>query len=105
MIRARAWVAKHRKLVVFAAGAVLTVAIQIWGTSNPYVSLGILIATGAGVYQAPNVMTVAGHARLVRPASPGTARPANVTVIPQPARTPVAITDEPPPPPPGPDPV
>jgi len=49
-----AWVAAHRKLLTVILGAALTVAIQIWGTSNPYVSLGILAATSLGVYQVPN---------------------------------------------------
>lgn len=48
------WIARHRKLVVFIAGAALTAAIQVWGTSNPYVSIAILAATGLGIYQAPN---------------------------------------------------
>lgn len=49
-----AWVAVHRKLVAVVAGTALTVGIQIWGTSNPYVSLGILAATSLGVYRVPN---------------------------------------------------
>lgn len=48
------WVAEHRKLIVFVIGLALTAAIQVWGTSNPYVSLAILVATGLGIYQAPN---------------------------------------------------
>ena len=54
MKRARAWLAGHRKLVVAVTGAALTVALQVWGTSNPYVSLAVLAATSLGVYQAPN---------------------------------------------------
>lgn len=54
MRRAAAWIAAHRKLVVAAAGAAVTVAVQIWGTSNPYVSLAVLAATSFGVYGAPN---------------------------------------------------
>ena len=54
MKRARAWVATHRKLIVAVTGAALTVAVQAWGTSNPYVSLAVLAATSLGVYSAPN---------------------------------------------------
>ena len=54
MKRARAWVAGHRKLIVAVAGAAVTVAVEAWGTSNPYVALAVLAATSLGVYQAPN---------------------------------------------------
>ena len=54
MKRARAWLAGHRKLIVAVAGAAVTVAVQVWGTSNPYVSLAVLTATSLGVYGAPN---------------------------------------------------
>ena len=54
MTAARRWFAVHRKLITFLAGAVLTICIQIFGTDNPYVSLGILAATGLGVYGVPN---------------------------------------------------
>ena len=40
MDAARRWYVSHRKLVVAIVGAVLTVAIQAFGTSNPYVSFG-----------------------------------------------------------------
>jgi hypothetical protein len=48
------WVQVHRKLLVFIIGAALTIAIQIWGTGNLYVSAAILVATGLGLYRAPN---------------------------------------------------
>jgi hypothetical protein len=48
------WVSVHRKLVVFIIGVALTLAIHVWGTANPYVSAAILVATGLGIYQAPN---------------------------------------------------
>ena len=48
------WIAAHRKLVVAVVGAAVTVAVQVWGTSNPYVSLAVLAATSLGVYGAPN---------------------------------------------------
>lgn len=51
---AEAWVAAHRKLVVAVTGAALTLAIQVWGTGNPWVSFAILAATSLGVYGAPN---------------------------------------------------
>ena len=54
MTRARAWLATHRKLVVAVVGAALTLAIQVWGTSNVWVSFGVLAATSLGVYGAPN---------------------------------------------------
>ena len=50
----RHWVAVHRKLVVAVVGAALTLSIQVWGTSNPWVSFAILAATSLGVYGAPN---------------------------------------------------
>ena len=50
----RAWLATHRKLVVAVVGAALTLAIQVWGTSNVWVSFGVLAATSLGVYGAPN---------------------------------------------------
>ena len=50
----KAWIAAHRKLIVAVVGAALTLAIQVWGTGNPWVSFAILAATSAGVYGAPN---------------------------------------------------
>ena len=35
--------------------AALSLAIEKWGTANEWVSLGIILATGLGVYEAPNV--------------------------------------------------
>ena len=54
MTGVRAWLAVHRKLVVAVVGAALTLAIQVWGTSNAWVSFGVLAATSLGVYGAPN---------------------------------------------------
>lgn len=54
MTSIRAWAAVHYKLITVVTGTALTVAIQIWGTSNPYVSLAILAATSFGVYKVPN---------------------------------------------------
>lgn len=48
------WLAAHRKAVVAAAGAAITVALEVWGPGNPYVSLAVLVATSLGVYGAPN---------------------------------------------------
>ncbi len=48
------WIAAHRKLIVAVVGAALTLAIQVWGTGNPWVSFAILAATSLGVYGAPN---------------------------------------------------
>ncbi len=48
------WVAAHRKLVVFVVGIAAELATERWGTANEWVSLGIAIATGLGIYQAPN---------------------------------------------------
>jgi hypothetical protein len=50
----KAWIAGHRKLVVAVVGAALTLAIQLWGTQNVWVSFAILTATSLGVYGAPN---------------------------------------------------
>ena len=54
MSAVRAWIAVHRKLVVAIVGAALTLSIQVWGTSNAWVSFGVLAATSLGVYGAPN---------------------------------------------------
>ena len=54
MDRVQAWVAVHRKLVVAVTGAALTLSIQVWGTSNVWVSFAILATTSLGVYGAPN---------------------------------------------------
>ena len=54
MTRVKAWLAVHRKLVVAVVGAALTLSIQVWGTSNVWVSFGVLAATSLGVYGAPN---------------------------------------------------
>ncbi len=51
------WAAQHRKLLTFMAGALITLATSIWGTSNHWVELAILAATGFGVYQVPNRRT------------------------------------------------
>ena len=63
MKRARAWYAGHRKLLVAVAGAAVTVAVQAWGTSNPYVSLAVLAATSLGVYSAPNTTPAPARAQ------------------------------------------
>ena len=57
MSRVTGWIAGHRKLLVAVIGAGVTVAVQAWGTSNPWVSLAVLAATSAGVYGAPNRRT------------------------------------------------
>ena len=49
-----AWIAAHRKVIVAVTGAALTLAIQVWGTGNPWVSFAVLAATSLGVYGAPN---------------------------------------------------
>ena len=72
--RARAWIAGHRKLIVAVAGASVTVAVQAWGTSNPYVALAVLAATSLGVYSAPNTT----------PAPPPASARAEKTLIPPP---------------------
>lgn len=46
--------ARYWKLIVFIIGAALTVALQVWGPDNGWVSLGVLIATALGIYQVPN---------------------------------------------------
>jgi hypothetical protein len=48
------FIARNRKIIAFVVGAALTLAIEKWGTANEWVSLGILLATGLGVYQVPN---------------------------------------------------
>ena len=53
-VKAETWVAVHRKVIVAVTGAALTLAIQVWGTSNPWVSFAVLAATSLGVYGAPN---------------------------------------------------
>jgi hypothetical protein len=63
-----AWIAQHRKLLAAVAGAVVTVVVQVWGTTTPWVTALVLIATAAGVYAAPNAPRPAP----VAPALPGT---------------------------------
>jgi hypothetical protein len=58
----KAWIAVHRKVLVFVAGTVLEVAVQVWGSSNVYVAMGILVATGLGIYQVPNAGSAAAVA-------------------------------------------
>ena len=53
-VRAETWVAAHRKVIVAVTGAALTLAIQVWGTSNVWVSFAVLAATSLGVYGAAN---------------------------------------------------
>jgi hypothetical protein len=78
----RAWIAVHRKVLVFVAGTVLEVAVQIWGSSNVYVAMGILAATGLGIYQVPN----AGSAAAAAAAATGPAvTPAPPSPVPPPA--------------------
>ncbi len=48
------WVKDHRKLITYVVGAVIVLATQIYGTSNHWVELAILVATGLGVYGVPN---------------------------------------------------
>jgi hypothetical protein len=66
------WLAVHRKLVVAVAGSALTVALQVWGPDNPYVSFAVLAATSLGVYRAPN--QDAGRAPARQPQAGGTPR-------------------------------
>jgi hypothetical protein len=56
----KAWIAAHRKLIVAVTGAALTLAIQVWGTGNVWVSFAVLAATSLGVYGAPNQAAAAG---------------------------------------------
>ncbi len=48
------WIAGHRKLLAAVAGAAVTISVSIWGTSNHWVELAVLVATAAGVYGVPN---------------------------------------------------
>jgi hypothetical protein len=77
-VAVRVWVAAHRKLIVAVTGAALTLAIQVWGTGNPWVSLAILAATSLGVYGAPNQPPppVRAEKTLITPAVTGTDPPA-----------------------------
>ena len=72
MTRVKAWIAAHRKLIVAVTGAALTLAIQVWGTGNPWVSFAVLAATSLGVYGAPNVTPPPARAEktLLPPAAP-----------------------------------
>lgn len=71
----KAWIAVHRKVLVFAAGTVLEVAVQVWGSSNVYVAMGILVATGLGIYQVPNAGSAAAAAAAEPAAAPVTPVP------------------------------
>jgi hypothetical protein len=50
------WIAGHRKLLAACAGAAVTIAVSVWGTSNHWVELAVLVATAAGVYGVPNTV-------------------------------------------------
>lgn len=76
-----AWIAQHRKLIAAVAGAVVTVVVQVWGTSMPWVTALILIATAAGVYRAPNEPQSAPAAPAL-PDAPGGRGTRAVRVIP-----------------------
>jgi hypothetical protein len=70
-----AWIAAHRKLIVAVTGAALTLAVQVWGTGNPWVSFAVLAAASAGVYGAPNqappaASPVRAEKTLLPPAAP-----------------------------------
>lgn len=67
----RAWVAQHRKLIAAIAGALVTVAVQVWGTNTPWITALILVATAAGVYRAPNADPVAAPAAPALPSAAG----------------------------------
>lgn len=54
MNRAARWAATHRKAIVAAVGAAVTLAAGVWGTDNKYVALAILICTVLGVNGVPN---------------------------------------------------
>lgn len=45
---------KYSKSVTALAGAALTLASQIWGPDNTWVTLALLVATTLGVYAIPN---------------------------------------------------
>lgn len=48
------WIAGHRKFLVALAGAVVTVAVNTYGTSNHWVELLLLLAAAAGVHGVRN---------------------------------------------------
>lgn len=97
-----AWVAQHRKLLAAIAGAVITVVVQVWGTSTPWVTALILIGTAAGVYRAPNEPqpAPAGPALPSTAAGGGLPVTGTVKVVPEPQPVQERIA-EPPPPGPG----
>jgi uncharacterized membrane protein YeiH len=68
------WIAGHRKLIVVVFGAVVTVAVQVWGTNNPLVSFAVLAATSLGVYGVPNIAAASARGRPA--ATPAPAAPA-----------------------------
>jgi len=63
------WIAVHRKLLVFIAGTVAELCVQVWGTANVYVALGILAATGLGIYQFPNAQVQGAEATVFKTAA------------------------------------
>jgi hypothetical protein len=75
-----AWIAQHRKLIAAVAGAAVTVAVQVWGTTTPWVTILVLAATAAGVYAAPNEPQSAPAAPALPSAGGGGPEPAAGTI-------------------------
>lgn len=70
------WLAGHRKLLAAAAGALVTVLVDAFGTSNPWVAAMLLAATSFGVYRAPNQAAAPAAAPVTVTREPPTSNPA-----------------------------
>jgi len=68
------WIAGHRKVLIAAGGSLVTIIVQVWGTSNPWIALAVLAATSLGVYRAPNTPPATAQGRSA--AAPAPAAPA-----------------------------
>lgn len=67
---AASWFAGHRKAIIAAGGSLAAIAVQTWGTSNPWVAFAVLTATSLGVYRAPNTPPATIPGRPAVPALP-----------------------------------
>jgi hypothetical protein len=66
-----AWIAQHRKLIISAIGAGITIGTLVFGAGNPWVLAITAVAVAAGVYRAPNADPPAPAAVVALPRVPG----------------------------------
>ena len=93
MERIRAWTAGHRKTIVAALTALISLATLKWGAGNTWIIAIVAVATVAGVYQVPN-KNAAGAAR--SQAGTGLVTPPQVPVSTVPAAGKAGVPGAPP---------